>query len=273
MFLPLLLLIVSECNSKQVERIYRGYPDVDNEYPFVVALERKVNNSNVRHCTGNLIKENWVVTAAHCLRKPNITITYGDRSTRTIAEVRTVLKVTHPQHFAIYNPQNWTIINDIGLIKVENIHVEKLATLTSTDYRHFIDLPVLYAGFGVTWLEKNLTSTEEQERKRTLYHSPLLIGEGLTIKCDKRSKWHPSICVGIGLHGSSARFGDSGGPLLYNGTVIGVSSGIRVKRPGDDQMIFVPVGLYIDWIHDVINENEANDERESVHDNLDYYYV
>lgn len=71
MFLPLMLLIITEINTKQVRRIYKGYRDFNNEYPFVVALESKVDNTYVRYCTGNLIEENLVITAAHCLQKPD----------------------------------------------------------------------------------------------------------------------------------------------------------------------------------------------------------
>lgn len=251
MFLPLMLLIITEINTKEIARIYKGYTDFDNKYPFVVALERKHGGSYVRYCTGSLIRENWVITAAHCLKRSDITVTYGNRLTRIIFKVKSVLKVIHPDHIAKYNQKNWTILNDIGLIKVERIPGAKLGTISAEDYRRFLDLPVLFAGFGLTWL--SATSSEEQDKRKILYYNPLMIGEGVTIKCDnKNSTWHPSICVGVGWNGSSARYGDSGGPLLHKGTIIGISSGLRIKQSGDHQMVFVPIGLYVDWIRNVI---------------------
>ncbi|RWS21855.1 trypsin-like protein [Leptotrombidium deliense] len=37
------------------------------EFPWQVALTRKVNSSYLFHCGGAILNSNWIVTAAHCI--------------------------------------------------------------------------------------------------------------------------------------------------------------------------------------------------------------
>lgn len=264
-----ILLFIENGNSKTMTRIYSGHTDAKNIYPYVVSIEKLTSLGYIRFCSGVLIEENWVLTAGHCLKKElNFTVTYGDMSKESSTQrVNVLLLVRHP--FTLINE---VIINDIGLLKVEKIPLKTLAKLSSNNYGDSFQLPVVYAGFGITWSEQTLSKDELKEKVLQLSNSPLLLGDGVLSNCMLVTIVLPRLCVlpKETAPGSPGRvmLGDSGGPLIYQNTVIAVVSGVgyglytdsEVKKEANiktkQYMVFVPVIHYLDWIQDVIKANK-----------------
>ncbi|XP_048006701.1 trypsin-3-like [Leguminivora glycinivorella] len=232
-------------------RVYKGRNDTNNEFPFAVSLQKK--NPPVRFCTGSLIAENWVLTAAHCVCQegwsPNdIVIRYGEytKPANETTMYSNVIKIfVHPSALAIIKR------HDIALILTEKIPSQNFAKLLAIDYGTFVGLPVKYAGFGLI-TKQVFVKDNKLIRKLT----SLQIGEGIVTPCT--SIYTGLLCIApmCSNKRQQARPGDSGGPLVYDGRVIGVAKSISL----DDSITrYTPVSPYLQWIQNVHGGNTISD--------------
>lgn len=253
----ILLLLNDEVYCKSKTQVYNGQPDIYNQFSFVVCLETTDNSAEpIKFCTGSLIKRNWVITAAHCLVQEKVTVSYGNTISRQLAmTVKVLQQIKHPQHKMINNKEHWTVTNDIGLIEVESIPRINCAKLSRINYKDIKASPVTFAGYGFIWMQRTLDSADITEQIEAIDSTPLLVGQGETIECNLEVVWHPSICVYANT--KMRRISDPGGPLIHNGTIIGIFSG-----SSGNKTVYVPVSLYLNWIHDIysgkINSNKNN---------------
>lgn len=258
MFLLLMiqLLINVASDSESTKRDYNGHLDINNYFSFVVCIETHGKTPEpIKFCTGSLIKSNWVITAAHCLVHENVTVSYGNTISRQLEMKASVLKqIKHPQHKMMRNKEYWSVINDIGLIKVEKIPINPLAKISSVDYKEFTELPVVFAGYGFTWMQRAIDSVDLISQIKAIDSTPLLVGQGETIECNLEVVWHPSICVNA--EQKMRRVADPGGPLIHNGTIIGIFSG-----SSGNKMVYVPVSLYLVWMRQVMLKDKKQQQK------------
>lgn len=249
-----ILLFIYGGNLKTMTRIYNGHPDSQHSYPYVMGIEYLGSNGYMRHCSGTLIAEYWILTAGHCVNKRlNLVVAYGNRTKENSTErLKVIYQTQHP--FTNLHDVN---INDIALMKVEKNPNKTIANLASTDYRESFGLTVVYAGFGITWPEKKLPVAEWKKRMIQLNSSPLLIAEGVISRCTLLSFVHPRMCV-LSNGTTTIGKGDSGGPLIYQNSVIAVASGLSYGINKNRYLVFVPVIYYLYWIKDVIEKNKYN---------------
>jgi secreted trypsin-like serine protease len=132
----------ADCGLKRSKRIINGEPASAHSYPFLASLKMiksKGNNKGEHFCSGALIHENYVITAAHCLhtKKPeDLLITFGlvklDDPENSISVVnRRAIKLIVHEKF-----NNNSVFNDIGLIKLNE-------SIKSSSYVSKICLPKL----------------------------------------------------------------------------------------------------------------------------------
>ena len=204
------------------QAIYYGTPDTSAAHQAVVALYE----GGRFQCSGTLIAQDYVLTAAHCLESnTTIEVRFGN-SPGTFTHTRqSAQKIRHPQ----YN--RWDVKNDIGLIRLATPapdHIQPIRALPQSlaiGPEHEGNLNMEFVGFGDTE-----TGSSEVKLKVTL---PLLRQCSSAAGCNvSGNPWSVNpLPAGSLLYAQNTGgpcSGDSGGPafVVFNGIeyVAGVTS-------------------------------------------------
>lgn len=205
---PLLLaacgpvLLAPEQADKGQNFIFHGAPTNQAYHAATVSLHQESGwGVTDPFCTGTLIFDRWVLTAAHCtdgLRASNVVVHFGEDGRRIdssrLHDVRSI--TMHPSY------DRWNIRNDIALLELTSAvtHTEPVMPLpaslglTSSDRGATLDL----AGFGF----------QEDGGYGELLHVEVDIAQVRTteVEYDQGNGWN-----GTG----GACNGDSGGPAFF----------------------------------------------------------
>jgi len=257
------------CSEKQLTKRIVGGTETDaNEHPWQALVWKSSFCSKASGCGGSLLNNQWVLTAAHCLKEvknpADVLVQLGqhDLTKETTDVFRVVAQnlVKHPH----YNPNTEDGNVDIALIKLS----EKVDFLMYPHIRP-ICLP-------------RRTSTESYKRSYAM-----VTGWGLNQtnpdKCPfklmeaKVKVWSDSDCNGRPYQlcakdgGKDACNSDAGGPLIYPTTVrrpdgsrtrylelIGVvNSGPRNCESSADPGVYIRVTSILKWIKDHIDGEDS----------------
>lgn len=217
---------------------------------WLAALYINVTNGNITttyFCGANLINSEWLVTAAHCVDYSNASVKavlgIADLSTVTASDYVTI------DHIDIYS--GWdssTDLGDIALLHLATAQSNRTtislpALNTSSDLANGISMRIYGWGetrSGVDSTNANISNTlqtaevtyQKNYAATSTYYDHLFAGGSSTDTC----------------------FGDSGGPLLYNNilygiTSIGLSTTCATSSPGG----YTDVSYYRTWIDQTIN--------------------
>lgn len=105
-----------EDNEVTLNRIVGGIDALPMEFPFMVAIFR----DGIFHCGGSIFNEEFIVTAAHCLKDSKshfYEIRAGILRRSSFSSQSQVTQATHVIAHADYSPM--TMASDIGLIRVK----------------------------------------------------------------------------------------------------------------------------------------------------------
>ncbi|XKL66668.1 hypothetical protein PGB90_010088 [Kerria lacca] len=229
-------------------RIVGGMPTGVNRYPWVARL---VYDGKF-HCGASLINNDYVLTAAHCVRRlkrSKIRVILGDHDQTVISDsesvMRAVSSIVRHRHFDV-NSYN----HDIALLKLRkpvNFSKTVRPVCLPPEGLDPAGMTGTVVGWGRTSEGGTLASVIQEVQV------PIL-----TLNQCRNSKYKPTritpnmICAGKGVQDSCQ--GDSGGPLLVNSSgndkleLAGIVSwGVGCGRPGYPG-VYTRVNRYLDWV-------------------------
>ncbi|CAM4603009.1 chymotrypsin-like elastase family member 1 isoform X7 [Lepidochelys kempii] len=239
-------------------RVVGGSNAQRGAWPWQISLQYNSGGQWYHTCGGTLVRQNWVMTAAHCVdRSLTFRVVAGEYNLYMNDGMEQYLsvqsKVIHPR----WNSNSVAAGYDIALLRLSqsaslNSYVQ-LAALPSSGQILPNNNPCYISGWGLTQTNGQLAQILQQASLPIVSYSI----------CSSSSYWGSTVkdtmvCAG-GDGVRSGCQGDSGGPLncLVNGNyyVCGVTSfvsslGCNVYRK---PTVFTRVSAYISWINSIIN--------------------
>ncbi|XP_034450823.1 granzyme K-like isoform X3 [Hippoglossus hippoglossus] len=224
----MVLLIV---HSSDGSEIISGTEVTPHSLPYMALLQ-----TTTQYCGGILIDESWVLTAAHC--KDVKTVLLGVHSIKANEEnSRQVIKVL--EHFPHPGYDSDTRVNDLMLLKLD-----KPVKETKTVKYLKLDDAIKDPAAGTSCMVAGWGQTNKDVEKM----SDVLMSVTVTVvdreKCNSAEYYNGTpvitsgmICAGSdGTNEADTCGGDSGGPLMCSGGLVGVTSfgddcG-RIDKPG-----------------------------------------
>ncbi|XP_055147604.1 cathepsin G [Symphalangus syndactylus] len=251
---PLLLLLAFLLpTGAEAGEIIGGRETRPHSRPYMAYLQIQTP-AGQRSCGGFLVREDFVLTAAHCWGS-RIVVTLGahniQRPENTQQHITVRRAIRHPQ----YNQQ--TIQNDIMLLQLSrrvrrNRNVSPVA-LPRTQERLRPGTRCTVAGWGL------VSRTRRTDRLREVQ---------LRVQRDNQCRrifdsydGRRQICVGDPRERKAAFRGDSGGPLLCNNMAHGIVS--YGKASGVPPEVFTRVSSFLPWIKRTMRSFKQLDQMET----------
>ncbi|XP_019718269.1 complement factor D [Hippocampus comes] len=243
------------------EGIIGGREAAAHSRPYMASIQVAEGDGMKHECGGFVVADQWVMTAVHCLptgangRK----VVLGVHSLSQAEDTKQIFDIMELHNHPQFNPDNYD--NDITLIKLDRPFnaseaVKAVAFLRAGGVNPDTDAEVETAGWGSV---DNLGS-----RPDTLKEAVIRVvssnrcgrsdyfGRKFTDNMICAHKLCPDPCDQPHKMEDSCD-GDSGGPLLYNGVVVGITSNGgkkcgQIKKPG----IYTIISHYTEWIDGVM---------------------
>ncbi|XP_053727426.1 granzyme H-like [Synchiropus splendidus] len=217
-----LLVFIFTAKSGDGAQIIGGTEVTPHSLPYMALVE------SGSKCGGTLIHPKWVLSAAHCARE-TMKVTLGvhnrkkEQQEQSVRQVRPVTrKVIHPDY---KKPNKGIYFNDLMLLELES-------PVKETDYVKpaIINTPPNYPTAGKTCLVAGWGYTGKGQ-----YFSAALMSTTVTVfDLEKCSEYYYGkdpglnkdvICAGSrGKNQIGVYKGDSGGPLMCDNMLVGVTS-------------------------------------------------
>uniref|UniRef100_A0AC34RHQ1 Peptidase S1 domain-containing protein n=1 Tax=Panagrolaimus sp. JU765 TaxID=591449 RepID=A0AC34RHQ1_9BILA len=275
-------ILGNDDEDQDTNRILGGDESVEGRWPWIVSIASPVETPEgeaTLFCTGTIIGDRWILTAAHCIKNSTIYVNYGSVrkiDSNSLKEYPEINKIFVYPGYDIYQ----AYFGDIALLKLKQkiIFDESVSPIS---------------GWGQVFNYLNVAVDEEDHLPngdlRADTTSPEILNERvITVKNDESCKitieevggeqnYDHYICHWSTNSGNLP--GDSGGPSMAfrNGVWIqvGVTSwGESYTRKNnridlDQYLIHTRVSYYCDWIAATTDyaveclEDETTDEDES----------
>ncbi|XP_050522634.1 kallikrein-6-like [Daktulosphaira vitifoliae] len=250
--------------NSRFHRIANGIFFNPNSYPFVVGLKIVLSDKKVDYCTGTLLSPLYVLTAAHCISTFKSVEVFRSGPKINFENIRTVVEFTkHP------NYNEFSMIADLCLMKMnrpfENINnYAKLSqNFKVIPNRKSLDCVILGIGKQTVGFPKK----GAQLAMVKVNYGPnacLLPSDNTIVSNAIKESWKFFLCPEP--NSSMACVGDSGGALICQDFLLGVTSHAYYYLPGMShqemncgdsrvQTRYVFVNKYLKWIQNIaLNE-------------------
>nr|AFN42314.1 chymotrypsin-like protein [Cotesia sesamiae Mombasa bracovirus] len=250
----LAIFLLLGIDGKRPKKIVGGIFAEINDFPFIVSIQ----NWGMHFCGGALVSKKHVLTAAHCLStqdqrtktmrifdKNAFRIAAGSSSSKHLNRVYEVEKIdVHPA----YTGESPLVMHDLGIITMREEAVLDATVQVINLPTDYCDAGQLATVLGWGYLKDKSGATSEWLQKApvlTLSNEDCLQRIPYPIAQDHICGWYGE---GVGFCD-----GDSGGPLLLNGEIVGVvSMGYACGSGLPD--IYTRVYSYLPWIKRVIRK-------------------
>ncbi|XP_066300055.1 chymotrypsinogen A-like [Branchiostoma lanceolatum] len=240
-------------------KIAGGNVAAPGSYPWQVSLRLGGKDGKDHACGGALLNENWVVTAAICVRNAethSTWVVFGEHNMNNSPEWKETVKVqkiiVHPQ----YDP--WTHESDIALLKVKS-------PVSLNDYVLPICLPEPKFEFDLPGT--NVTITGWGKTSKDGEPSSFLRQADVPVTTICPHWWDDftdmmQVCTGYGYPegGPGPCIGDAGGPVVVFASeepayLLGIVSGYGFPCGHWYPSVSIRVSSVIEWIHNIMDEN------------------
>ncbi|KAM4740019.1 granzyme-like protein 2 [Anableps anableps] len=239
--LAALMLVLNVKVQVDAGKIIGGHKVAAHSRPYMVLLAAKIGNGRTKHCGGFLVREDFVMTAAHCKAK-SYTVFLGLHSNHD--KNYQTLSVKEEFKHGYYDEHNYR--NDIMLLKLSskaklNNNVKLIALADKSDVS--VPKSCIVSGWGQTNLENKNMSLTLMEANVTLIENEMCTME--KVYCSKGD-------TGPGQ-------GDSGGPLVCEGgKAYGLVSASRELPSGSMLYKYTMIPDYSQWINSIMKNNSSS---------------
>ncbi|KUF84943.1 Hyaluronan-binding protein 2 [Phytophthora nicotianae] len=234
-------------STNQESRIYGGLEADVDKYPFIASL--RFDPFGKTFCGGTLVAPQYILTAGHCIKtdKGQLYVSLGSQfsagaGSGSAEKIKVVEGYRHP----LYNNDNH--LYDVGLLKLEKSSTQKTSPLCADDGSdNKVGTMATVLGWGVT-----------EDRKSSLTLQEVNVRVISNAECNKRYRnriTEGMICAGNG-NGKDSCNGDSGGPLLANGVVVGIVS--WGGKCGTKAGVYTRLTYVMEFVDDVLNGADDN---------------
>ncbi|NXT56728.1 GRAA protein, partial [Pluvianellus socialis] len=224
--------------------IFGGYEVKPHSRPFMALIE-----GGNELCGGALIKENWVLTAAHCKMEGG-KVTLGAHSQEAEEKEKQFFEIAKIYRYPCYNSNHKE--NDLMLLQLKkrakiNKAVRPIPLPTSSDDPK-PGTTCTVAGWGQT-------DNDPESLSDTLREVNITVIKRQT--CNKHYKNKPVITDNMICAGKAGKEdscpGDSGGPLICNNKMTGITSfGQKCATVGAPGVYTRLTKQYLQWIRKTI---------------------
>ncbi|XP_011310434.1 chymotrypsin-2-like [Fopius arisanus] len=238
--------------AQHFENIVNGQNTRLGQFPHQVSMQQ----ASSHFCGGSIIDAMHILTAAHCVFDENDRMLRPE-SIRIVTGVIDYRAANYENTFPVAmiiphrNYHSFALMNDIAIVKLARpIPFNSLQKPIRLPTKNTFPGTVATAsGWGAVWGDRPETAGPLPKYLQQL--GMIAISRGECARMHGNQIFPGQLCA-TRTRGTGICFGDSGGPLISNGEIIGIASFVKGGCASQYPDVFTHVYLYLPWIQEVL---------------------